>query len=30
MGTTVDELMAANCLTSDTIVIGATLFMPAD
>ena len=29
-GTTVDELMAANCLTSDTIVIGATLYMPAE
>lgn len=29
-GTTVEELIAANCLESDTIVIGATLYLPAE
>lgn len=29
-GTTIEELMAVNCLTSDTIVIGATLYLPAE
>ena len=29
-GATVDELMAANCLTSDTIVLGSTLYLPGE